>query len=177
MQLKTLFPFKIIVMSKTIAAPPPKKDNPGVFIPPPILYAIVFVSGIFLQKNFPLSLSFFKSNLSTACGIGFIVIALLFIVNGIRQFILSRNTLITVKPAASLQTTGIYAISRNPMYVGLITLYIALSFLVGNWWNLLLLPVLILVIYFIVIRKEEKYLERAFGTMYTRYKQKVRRWI
>jgi len=85
--------------------------------------------------------------------------------------------LITIKPATSLQTTGIYSISRNPMYVGLMNLYIGLSFIIGNWWNFILFPALILFIQIVVIRKEEKYLEREFGTLFLQYKQKVRRWI
>lgn len=164
-------------MSKTMIGTSVKKDHPGVYVPPPIIYAVIFLAGILLQKNYPLSLSFFKSDLATISGIVFIAVTFLIVFVSIRQFVISRNTIITVKPATSLQTTGIYAISRNPMYIGLLMLYLALSFLVGNWWNFILLPLLVLIIQFMVIKKEERYLEREFGATYVEYKRKVRRWI
>lgn len=154
-----------------------KNDHPGVYAPPPIIYALVFIAGIFLQKLFPLNNGFFFSATAKIAGIIFIIIALLFLVNSLGRFIKSKNTLVTIRPAASLQTTGIYSITRNPMYIGLICVYIALSFLTGNWWNFMLLPLLITIVQTYIIYREEKYLERAFGDAYISYKNRVRRWL
>jgi protein-S-isoprenylcysteine O-methyltransferase Ste14 len=52
-----------------------------------------------------------------------------------------------------------------------------MAFIFGNWWTLILFPVLIAVIHFRVILPEEKYLSRAFGNSYTEYKNKIKRWI
>jgi protein-S-isoprenylcysteine O-methyltransferase Ste14 len=93
------------------------------------------------------------------------------------EFVKSKNTVITAKPATSLQTTGIYSISRNPMYLGLVFIYLGLTFQFGNWWTIFLLPILIIVITYRVILPEERYLTRAFGDEYANYKKKVRRWI
>ena len=153
------------------------KDHPGVYVPPPIIYALVFMAGVLLQKKFSLNPFFFFSPSAKIAGASFIIIALFFLVNSLRQFINSRNTVVTIKPAASLQTTGIYSITRNPMYVGLICVYISLGFLIGNWWNFILLPLLIVIVQTYIIYKEEKYLEREFGSAYISYKHKVRRWI
>ncbi|GAB3714419.1 hypothetical protein GCM10027592_54200 [Spirosoma flavus] len=84
---------------------------------------------------------------------------------------------ITSKPARSLQTGGIYSLSRNPMYLGLLLLYAGLSLLIGNVWTMLLLPFLVLIVTRYVIKREERYLERAFGHAYQSYKEKVRRWL
>lgn len=154
-----------------------KKDSPGVYIPPPLFYALLFVIAIFLQKKIELSHSFFDSQFTKIAGILFLIFAFSVMVTSIAKFIRSKNTIILIKPASSLQTTGIYSITRNPMYLGLVFLYLGLTFLIGNWWHIILFPALIFIIQGYVIRKEEEYLKRAFGQEYLTYKSKVRRWI
>lgn len=63
------------------------------------------------------------------------------------------------------------------MYMGMLLLYAGLALLLGNWWTLLLVPVLVWAVQRVVILPEERYLQRAFGADYTTYKAKVRRWI
>jgi protein-S-isoprenylcysteine O-methyltransferase Ste14 len=164
-------------MNEIITASADKKDHPGVYVPPPLLYVIVFLSGIALQKYYPLPSAFFGSATANILSGIFIALAVLLLMSSIRQFIVSKNTLIPIKPATSLQTTGIYAITRNPMYTGLLALYIGITFIAGSWWDFILLPLLVVVVQVFVIKKEEKYLERKFGDTYTRYRRKVRRWI
>lgn len=154
-----------------------KKDNPGVYIPPPLLYAAMFFASILIQKFLPINKDFFNSSASKVIGYVIILTGLFFIFPAFRQFFRAKTTLVTIKPATSLQTKGIYTISRNPMYVGLLLFYIGLSFIFGNWWNLILLPILLMVVQGYVIRREEKYLDRRFGQQYDDYKAKVRRWL
>jgi protein-S-isoprenylcysteine O-methyltransferase Ste14 len=155
----------------------PKKDNPGVYVPPPLVYVAMFLLSILLQKFLPLNTSFFTTKPSIFVGIVVIVIGFVFNLPALLQFAKTKNTLVTVKPANSLQTSGIYSVSRNPMYVSLLLFYAGLAFFVGNWWTIILLPALIIVVTYFVIRPEERYLERAFGNTYLDYKGKVRRWI
>jgi protein-S-isoprenylcysteine O-methyltransferase Ste14 len=61
--------------------------------------------------------------------------------------------------------------------VGLAVMYLGISCLIGNWWNIILFPILLLVIQEYIIKREEKYLERAFGQKYLDYKNRVRRWL
>jgi protein-S-isoprenylcysteine O-methyltransferase Ste14 len=63
------------------------------------------------------------------------------------------------------------------MYISLLLFYTGLAFIIGNWWNFILLSLLFLVIQEYVIKREEKYLERRFGQEYLNYKSKVRRWL
>jgi protein-S-isoprenylcysteine O-methyltransferase Ste14 len=154
-----------------------KKDSPGVYIPPPLFYVLIFLTALFIQKRIWINDSFFHLQLAKGMGIMFLTISLLFLVTSLRKFFLSKNTLILIKPASSLQTNGIYRISRNPMYVGLLFLYLGITCFIGNWWNVILLPVLFLIIQQYVIRSEEKYLTRAFGEEFLVYKNNVRRWL
>ncbi len=154
-----------------------KKDHPGVYIPPPLLYVATFLAAVLIQKLVPLSKDFFYTATSKIIGSVIILIGLFFNFPALRQFFKTKNTLVTIKPANSLQTSGIYSVSRNPMYVSLLLLYTGLSFMIGNWWNLVLLPVLFLIVQEYVIKREEKYLNRRFGQQYFDYKTKVRRWL
>jgi protein-S-isoprenylcysteine O-methyltransferase Ste14 len=85
--------------------------------------------------------------------------------------------MITIKAAASLQTKGVYQVSRNPMYLGLALLYLGFTCYFGNWWNVILFPLLLLIVQEFVIKREERYLKRRFGQQYDDYQQIVRRWL
>lgn len=154
------------------------KDSPGVYVPPPLFYAGIFLLSFILQGYFTIKrYFFFHSPIANILGVMVFATGLAFSIPAIRQFFKTKNTLIPIKPAASLQTTGIYAMSRNPMYTGLFMNYLGLAFIFGNWWTLFLLPLLYFLITYRVILPEEKYLTRAFGDAYTEYKKKVRRWV
>ena len=143
-----------------------RKDSPRVYIPPPLFYIVTFLLALFVQKKVWIDDSLFYLQITKGVGILCFVISLFFSVRSLRQFFQSKNTLILIKPASSLQTNGIYSISRNPMYVGLLFVYLGITCLIGNWWNIILLPLLFLVIQEYIIKREENYLERAFWEKY-----------
>ena len=153
------------------------KDSPRVYVPPPFVYVGFFLLSLLLQRMMPIDKSFLSTPAARVIAVVLIIAGLIIDVLAIRQFIRTKNTFATMKPATSLQTTGIYAISRNPMYLSLLLLYTAIALLVGNWWTMMLIPVLVAVVTVFIIRLEERYLERAFGNDYLEYKQRVRRWI
>ncbi|MEO8085421.1 MAG: isoprenylcysteine carboxylmethyltransferase family protein [Bacteroidota bacterium] len=154
-----------------------KSKGPGVYIPPPLFYVLTFIAAIFIQKRIPLDDSFFHLNLVKIAGVILLIVSIFFLVRSLRQFFLTKNTLILIKPATSLQTTGIYGITRNPMYVGLGIVYLGITAFIGNWWNIIFFPFLILIIQEYIIKREENYLEIEFREQYEAYKKKVRRWL
>ena len=154
-----------------------KKDSPGVYIPPPLFYVLIFLTGVLVKKKVSIDDSIFHLQITKGAGIIFLITSLFFLVTSLITFFQSKNTLILIKPASSLQTNGIYSISRNPMYVGLAFAYLGMTCLIGSWWNIILLPLLLLIIQEYIIKREEKYLERAFGEKYLAYKKRVRRWL
>lgn len=153
------------------------KDNPGVHLPPPLIYVSGFLLSIGLQRILPLPKALLRAARPNIPGLACCALALVFIVPALLAFLRSRNTLITFLPARTLETGGIYAWSRNPMYFGLLMAYAGLAFLIGNWWTLILMPVVVFGVERLVIKREEAYLERAFGPEYTAYKGRVRRWF
>lgn len=154
-----------------------KSKGPGVYIPPPLLYVAFFVGAVFIQKRLPISDVLFGKTITKITGTVILMAALFLLIKSLRQFFLTKNTVILIKPASSLQTTGIYAITRNPMYLGLALAYLGITCFIGNWWNVILFPVLLLIVQEYIIKREEKYLSVEFGQEYEAYKNKVRRWL
>jgi len=154
-----------------------KIDHPSVYVPPPLLYVLIFFISAFIQKFIPLPNIFFGKDFAFISGLLFIVAGLFFVFPALIKFYKTKNTIVTIKPANSLETAGIYSVSRNPMYLGLLAIYIGMAFLKGNDWTFICIPFVILVIHFYVIGNEEKYLQRTFGNDYKEYRKQVRRWI
>ena len=154
-----------------------KKDHPGVYIPPPLIYVAFFFLSVALQKVVPLNTFLLQTAMAVTAGWLLLIAGILVLLPALWKFFVSKNTLITIKPAHSLQTAGIYAFTRNPMYLGLMLLYSGIGFFKGNWWTFIVIPLLIITVQVCIISKEEHYLQRAFGNVYLQYKKKVRRWI
>jgi protein-S-isoprenylcysteine O-methyltransferase Ste14 len=93
------------------------------------------------------------------------------------RFKQAETNFIPWKPATALVTDGPYRFTRNPMYLGMAALYCGIALGTGLMWGLVLLPIVLAVIQFAVIRREEAYLEGLFGDTYRDYRAKVRRWI
>ena len=95
------------------------------------------------------------------------------------MFLRARTTVNPLKPenAARLVTTGLYRISRNPMYLALLLILIAWGFHLGA--ALGFAPIVFWVVYIteFQIKPEEKALREKFGDEYVAYTRKVRRWL
>jgi protein-S-isoprenylcysteine O-methyltransferase Ste14 len=154
-----------------------KKDSPGVYPPPPLFYVAIFFISILLQHYISLSNNFFEGEKSHYLAALFLSLGVISVLPALITFYKSKNTLVTILPAKSLQTKNIYSITRNPMYLGLLFIYTGVALIKGNWWTIILIPLVIFLINQLVIIREEKYLERAFGQEFLDYKNKVRRWI
>jgi protein-S-isoprenylcysteine O-methyltransferase Ste14 len=151
--------------------------HPGVYVPPPLLYAAFFFFSFLPQKLWPLKDDLLHTSGARVIAAILLAVWLLVAIAAVRRFVLTNNTLMTIRPATSLQTTGIYAFSRNPMYLSLLLLYSGLAVFFGNWWTLILLPLLMITLRLYVINREERYLHAAFGDAYAAYQRRVRRWI
>ena len=72
---------------------------------------------------------------------------------------------------------GPFAVSRNPLYVGLLAAYLGLALLWPSLWALALLPVAFAGLWWGAIGPEERYLRSKFGRDYVAYSGRVRRWL
>jgi len=86
----------------------------------------------------------------------------------------------TVKPfekTSTLITRGVYRISRNPMYLGMLLILISATMITGSLSSFFVIPLFIILIQNVFIKEEEKMLAEEFGEDWESYKKKVRRWI
>lgn len=81
------------------------------------------------------------------------------------------------KPSTAVVTTGVYRFTRNPMYLAMSLVYLALSLLLDSGVALVFFAPLIVLVRVAVIDREERYMERKFGEEYLSYKRAVRRWF
>ena len=79
--------------------------------------------------------------------------------------------------ASALVTAGIFKISRNPMYLGMLMMLMGSSFLMGTIPSLFAPIAFFLIIDKVFIPYEEEKLVETFGAVYSDYAQKTRRWI
>ena len=77
---------------------------------------------------------------------------------------------------STLISSGPYATSRNPMYVGWTLLYLGAALVTQNGWMVASLPAVVGLTHREILR-EEHALEAAFGENYTRYRKLVRRYL
>ena len=88
-----------------------------------------------------------------------------------------RTGLLPGSRTVTIIDTGPFALSRNPLYVGLLALSAGLSLLAGSLWALLLLPVEWALLQWGAVLPEERYLTSSFATSYVDYTRRVRRWL
>jgi protein-S-isoprenylcysteine O-methyltransferase Ste14 len=154
------------------------KDNPGVIAPPPLIFLSGLLLGGLINWFYPLYI-FPARYLLFARIVGTLLIVLgLGIIFNVRAKMQRVETNIEPwKPTNSIITEGIYAYSRNPVYVAMILIYFGVTIIVDSMWILSFIFLVFFVMHFGVILREEKYLEKKFGEEYLNYKNKVRRWI
>ncbi len=78
---------------------------------------------------------------------------------------------------SDLVISGLYKVTRNPMYVGLQTILTGYAIWLGSLSPFFVLPLFYFIITEMQIKPEEAILEKKFGQDYLNYKNSVRRWL
>ena len=159
---------------------PSNRPHPGVPFPPPFIPVSVFLIGLAIERwGVRLRWSEWIGSRGPLSVVGWLLIVAGLGIGAwaITTFLRARTTVLPNRPSNALVTAGPYRFSRNPMYVGLTTLYVGLALLFDLVWPVLLLPLAIAGLRYLVIRREEHALGLAFGKEYARYRARVRRWV
>src|SRR3990167_2917326 len=111
--------------------------------------------------------------------IGSILAASFFSAAGVLAFRKAKTTVNPLKPdsASAMVSTGVYRMSRNPMYVGFLLLLVAWGFYLFNVWAFLGVVGFVAYINRFQIVPEERAMLKLFGSEFERYSNSVRRWI
>jgi protein-S-isoprenylcysteine O-methyltransferase Ste14 len=150
-------------------------DRARVIFPPPALMLLALVAAVALQSVWPLSVT--SRVLAVTLGAVFSVLGIGIAAWGRVMLVKSGTNVNPYKPTSSIVSAGPYRFTRNPLYLGLQSLFLGLSFLFGTWWGFVLLVPAFVILHYGVVLREEAYLERKFGAVYLSYKRAVRRWL
>jgi len=89
----------------------------------------------------------------------------------------ARTGLLPGDPTRTILDRGPFGVSRNPLYLGLVALYVGSAVVWPSFWALVLTPVGVAALWWGAIAPEERYLAAKFGEEYEAYRRRVRRWI
>ncbi len=153
----------------------PGADTPGVIAPPPLIY--LGALGVGFALDAVIGGGSLPSAIARPVGAGLIVSGAGLMGTFVRAFRRARTPVDPYTPSEVIVTDGPYRLTRNPGYLGMALTYAGIAIVSNAAWALVPLPVAIAVVDRGVIAREERYLERKFGTPYTDYKHRVRRWM
>ncbi|EIA1299242.1 isoprenylcysteine carboxylmethyltransferase family protein [Vibrio vulnificus] len=145
---------------------------------PPVAVFLILIFFMYLASEFFISWSFLLSGRVWFAGVLFGLSGVIGIA-GVLAFRQAQTTVNPVKPesASTVVSNGIFAYTRNPMYLALLLLLLAYAIWLENMLAFVGCPLFVGYMNRFQIYPEERALEGLFGERYLVYKQKVRRWI
>jgi protein-S-isoprenylcysteine O-methyltransferase Ste14 len=146
----------------------------GVFRPP-LIYLASIATGLALHWAWPRPLM--AGGPVRPLGGALVVASFLLFGFSVERFRAAGTPVPARKPTTAIVQTGPYRFSRNPIYVAFSLLQLGIAIWVGSWWLVATLAAAIAIIHYVVVPKEERYLEARFGAEYRDYKASVRRWF
>lgn len=147
----------------------------GVRIPPPLVFIFFILCGLGLGTLYPLDIHF--PALLTYLGAAMSVLGLMVLLYLATLFKRVKTNIEPWKPTSKIISTGIYAYSRNPIYLAFCTIPLGLGLFFSHIWLMLSVIPACIGVYYLAIRAEEAYLTEKFGDEYLAYRSRVRRWL
>ena len=151
-------------------------DNPGVIAFPPFIWLVSAVISA-LVHFFLIRLPIMSYSACLVCGIVFLILAPTLAWSALVAMKTAGTNVNPAKPALTIARGGPFRFTRNPMYLALCLLQVALGFFLNDWITLVFVVPLALIFHYGVILREERYLAAKFGEPYLELKREVRRWL
>jgi protein-S-isoprenylcysteine O-methyltransferase Ste14 len=143
-----------------------------------IIVGLPFVGGIALQLAMPRALhGGLLSPIIMTVGAALIIVGVTLVVLARRELARAGQPTDPGLPTSTLIMTGIFAVSRNPLYLGGVCVLAGLALAFNLPWSLALLLPALVACQSMLIAPEERYLAARFGAEYQRYAASVPRWI
>ncbi|GGG47310.1 isoprenylcysteine carboxyl methyltransferase [Croceivirga lutea] len=146
-------------------------------IPPVVVFLIFSVLMFLLAKYLPVGQFDFFGRVVLSYILGGAGVLLGSI--AVLQFLKNKTTVdpINIDKANKMVITGLYKFSRNPMYLALLLVLIAIGLQLQNAFNTILAAAFVYFMNHFQILPEEVLLEKKFGKEFRLYKKAVRRWF
>lgn len=151
--------------------------SPSLRIPPPLV-AVIIGAAMWGARSF-VSLINVPETARIAAAAVIALVAVAFDLAALFAFRRARTSIDPLRPAkaSTLVVSGVYRVTRNPMYLGLLLLLLAWTVYLSSVW--LLAGPLVFVVYMnrFQIAAEERTLSALFPEEYAAYRRRVRRWL
>jgi len=154
-----------------------KQGTPRLLAPPPLLFFGCLIVGWVLHKLVPVSLALGSSRIRTGMGLVLATAAGVFALGGAVELLRHRTPVDPGRPTVTIVASGVFGLSRNPMYLSLLLLLAGIAVALGSLWLALSVVPLAVLLDRGVVVPEEAYLSREFGEAYVSYARRVRRWL
>jgi protein-S-isoprenylcysteine O-methyltransferase Ste14 len=145
-----------------------------------ISYIELIIIGIYAFKNdwyeYLLPFWYLENPLLEKIGWGLLIVSIIMVWIAQSQMANSWRIGIDEKNKTKLVTSGLFSISRNPIFLGIMVANIGVFIVIPNAFTLLIISLSTISIN-TQIRLEEEFLRNEFGEEYKEYSKKVRRWI
>jgi len=150
---------------------------PQVKLHPGVIVVGCLLLSVFAKHAWPLNLD--SESLSTLRHIGLAVtfVGVATLVWAYGSMARAKTTIDPRVHSSRIVTSGIYAYSRNPIYLGWCVLLAGRGLMNASVLVLVVAVTMLLLLHWAVIVEEERYLESRFGEEYVTYKKRVRRWL
>ena len=135
------------------------------------ILVISYVIGEFILPKYNLLYIF------NVLGVLGLIVSIIFFFSGFNIFNAYRENPVPNSISKRLIKTGIYAYTRNPIYISFILFHLSMFFVFENVMYFLSSIGLFIWIHLVVIKEEEEYLKNKFGNEFIRYSKSVNRWI
>ena len=139
--------------------------NPRIFPLPPVVLLLFLAGGYGLQRFFPIGGGSAAIE-SVIAGNALMVLAFAIAVLAARELARAQTAIRPGKQAAVLVRTGVFARSRNPIYLSFVFFMVGFGLATANPWMIILAPLLVLYVQERIIKREEGYLTQRFGPDY-----------
>jgi protein-S-isoprenylcysteine O-methyltransferase Ste14 len=155
---------------------PESDDHPGVIAFPPFIWLGNAVISV-LVHFFLIQLPIMSYRACLVYGIVLVILAPTLALSALAAMRTAGTNVNPAKPALTIVRGGPFRFTRNPMYLALCLLQVALGFFLNDWITLLFVVPIALILHYGVILREERYLTAKFGEPYLELKREVRRWL
>src|SRR5258706_12470332 len=152
----------------------PDVANVGV-VRPLLVYLAAIAIGWALEFAWPFP--FFPHALAAPLGLLLVMIAVALFAGSVGRFRAAGTPVPGNKATTAIVRAGPYRVSRNPIYLAFSLLHLGIAIWANSLWLVATLIASLAVIAWVLIPREEQYLERRFGAEYVDYKKSVRRWV
>ena len=156
--------------------PTENADNPGVIAFPPLIWLINTLVSL-LVHFFLIRVPIMNYQFPLICGIILLVLAATLALSALVVMRRAGTNVNPAEPALVIVRDGPYRFTRNPMYLAICILQVAIGFFLNDWITLLFVVPLFLILHYGVVLPEERYLTSKFGEPYLELKREVRRYF